>query len=114
MSAESNLCFYPSHDETFPAASFLETQRWARYIINYLYAISSDESKYSISEACDFTTSEYGLLTGYGFSATFVVAGKQHTRNPCCDGPTDSNSTQIAHLFFTVLTNSLDLHGLCF
>lgn len=51
------------------------SNQWARYIINYLYAISDDDSEYSISEACDLTTSEYGLLTGYGFSATFVVAG---------------------------------------
>ncbi len=53
--------------------SFSTTLR--RYILNYLYAISSEKAKFSISEACDITTAEYGLLTGYGFSATFVVTG---------------------------------------
>ena len=33
-------------------------------MLNYLYAISSDNGKYSISEACSLSTSEYGLLTG--------------------------------------------------
>jgi len=51
------------------------SNQWARYILNYLYAISSDSSKYSISQACNLSSSEYGLLTGYGFSATFVITG---------------------------------------
>jgi MFS family permease len=51
------------------------SNQWARYILNYLYAISSSSDKYSIAEACDLSTSEYGLLTGYGFSATFVITG---------------------------------------
>mmetsp|Transcript_41707 Transcript_41707/g.53799 ORF Transcript_41707/g.53799 Transcript_41707/m.53799 type:complete len:479 (-) Transcript_41707:499-1935(-) len=51
------------------------SNQWARYILNYLYAISSTKDKYSIAEACDLSTSEYGLLTGYGFSATFVITG---------------------------------------
>lgn len=51
------------------------SNQWSRYILNYLYAISSDSSKYSITEACSLTSTEYGLLTGYGFSATFVVTG---------------------------------------
>jgi len=56
------------------------SNQWSRYIINYLYAVSynddDDEANYiSIKSACDLTTAEYGLLTGYGFSATFVVTG---------------------------------------
>ena len=50
-------------------------RRWSRYILNYLYAISSDSSRYSITASCSLTSTEYGLLTGYGFSATFVVTG---------------------------------------
>ena len=34
---------------------------------------SGDADFISITEACDLTATEYGLLTGYGFSATFVV-----------------------------------------
>jgi hypothetical protein len=40
------------------------SNQWSRYILNYLYAISSDSSKYSITEACSLTSTEYGLLTG--------------------------------------------------
>ena len=42
-----------------------------RYIFNYLYAISDDDDYVSISTACDLSTSEYGILIGYGFVATF-------------------------------------------
>ena len=63
-------------------------------MLNYLYAISSDKDRYSISQACDLSTSEYGLLTGYGFSATFVITGlfvvraadKYNRRNIICLG----------------------------
>ena len=58
-----------------PFTRTLYARRWSRYILNYLYAISSENKKYSITEACSLTTTEYGLLTGYGFSATFVVTG---------------------------------------
>uniref|UniRef100_A0A7S2WU90 Major facilitator superfamily (MFS) profile domain-containing protein n=1 Tax=Rhizochromulina marina TaxID=1034831 RepID=A0A7S2WU90_9STRA len=57
------------------------SNQWSRYILNYLYAVPYDDDKenkaerISIAYACDLTTSEYGILTGYGFSATFVVTG---------------------------------------
>lgn len=54
--------------------------QWSRYILNYLYAVPYDDdgsaaSTISIAEACDLSASDYGLLTGYGFSATFVITG---------------------------------------
>lgn len=56
------------------------SNQWSRYIINYLYAVSYDDDDdeadfISIKAACDLNTAEYGLLTGYGFSATFVITG---------------------------------------
>ena len=47
----------------------------AREYLNVKVAasLSGDADFISITEACDLTATEYGLLTGYGFSATFVV-----------------------------------------
>ena len=45
-----------------------------RYMLNYLYAISSDKDRYSISQACDLSTSEYGLLTADSPPPLFVDA----------------------------------------
>ena len=76
---ESISSSYPSTTYAYYSLAVLwgvyVSNQWARYILNYLYAISSDSRKYSIKEACSLSTSEYGLLTGYGFSATFVVTG---------------------------------------
>lgn len=60
-------------------AIYMQNQ-WSRYILNYLYAEpyddKDDEADYiSIAAADSLTTADYGLLTGYGFSATFVVTG---------------------------------------
>lgn len=45
---------------------------WLPHIQAVPYSDDDDEaSKISIADACSLTTSEYGLLTGYGFSATF-------------------------------------------
>lgn len=51
------------------------SNQWSRYIFNYLYAVSDDDDYVSISTACDLSTSEYGILIGYGFVATFCVTG---------------------------------------
>mmetsp|Transcript_11003 Transcript_11003/g.25795 ORF Transcript_11003/g.25795 Transcript_11003/m.25795 type:complete len:517 (+) Transcript_11003:648-2198(+) len=69
LNLESTLLAGPTQTSIF---SF----RWSRYLLNYLYAISSSLGpKYSIAEATGLSPTEYGLLTGYGFSLTFVITG---------------------------------------
>jgi MFS family permease len=51
------------------------SNQWCRYVLNYLYAIDSNDPKLSIASACGLNSTQYGFLTGYGFSATFVVSG---------------------------------------
>lgn len=51
------------------------SNQWCRYVLNYLYAIVSQDPKLSIAAACGLSSTQYGFLTGYGFSATFVVSG---------------------------------------
>eukprot|EP00903_Cladosiphon_okamuranus_P006304 g6182.t1 len=58
------------------------SNQWARYLLNYLYAVSDDdyddddEKDYvSIEDATGISTSEYGLLVGYGFSFFYVIFG---------------------------------------
>jgi len=51
-------------------------QQWSRYSLNYLAAVDpSKGAKRSIRSATGLTFAQYGVLTGYGFSATFCVAG---------------------------------------
>lgn len=50
-------------------------QQWSRYSLNYLYNISSDDDRTSIAKADSISYADYGILTGYGFSATFCIAG---------------------------------------
>lgn len=75
---------YPSHAYAMYSLMLLmiiyTQNQWARYILNYLYAVpyddgESDASLISLTYSCDLTATEYGLLTGYGFSATFVITG---------------------------------------
>ncbi|CAM9987824.1 unnamed protein product [Ascophyllum nodosum] len=58
------------------------SNQWARYLLNYLYAVSDDDyddddgkNFVSIEDATGITTSEYGLLVGYGFSFFYVIFG---------------------------------------
>eukprot|EP00904_Undaria_pinnatifida_P006879 jgi/Undpi1/3320/HiC_scaffold_15.g06693.m1 len=55
---------------------------WARYLIIYLYAVSDadygdDNMKYfvSVAEATGISTSEYGILVGYGFTLSYIISG---------------------------------------
>ncbi|KAG5187986.1 major facilitator superfamily domain-containing protein [Tribonema minus] len=48
---------------------------WSRYLINYLYAVSSDDEYYSLSAATGITEEQYGLLSGFGFSISYVLWG---------------------------------------
>lgn len=50
-------------------------QQWSRYSLNYLYNVSTDDDKTSIAAADHISYADYGILTGYGFSATFCLAG---------------------------------------
>ncbi|KAJ8613838.1 hypothetical protein CTAYLR_004936 [Chrysophaeum taylorii] len=56
-------------------ASIYAQQQWSRYSLNYLYNVSADDDKTSIAEADHISYANYGILTGYGFSATFCIAG---------------------------------------
>ena len=49
--------------------------QWSRYSLNYMYAVSADDDYESIRDATDLNAADYGILTGYGFSATFCLAG---------------------------------------
>ncbi|CAM9103237.1 unnamed protein product [Ectocarpus sp. 13 AM-2016] len=58
------------------------SNQWARYLLNYLYAVSDDDYDdddakefISIEDATGISTSEYGLLVGYGFSFCYVICG---------------------------------------
>eukprot|EP00752_Nemacystus_decipiens_P008775 g7830.t1 len=58
------------------------SNQWARYLLNYLYAVSDDDYDdddekdfISIEDATGISTSEYGLLVGYGFSFFYVIFG---------------------------------------
>ncbi|CAM9695078.1 unnamed protein product [Pylaiella littoralis] len=58
------------------------SNQWARYLLNYLYAVSDDDYDdddekdfVSIADATGISTSEYGLLVGYGFSFFYVIFG---------------------------------------
>ncbi|KAG5181996.1 major facilitator superfamily domain-containing protein [Tribonema minus] len=48
---------------------------WSRYLLNYLYAVSSDDPDKSLAAGTGITTSEYGLLAGFGFGVTYVTFG---------------------------------------
>ena len=50
-------------------------QQWSRYSLNYLYNVSADDDFTSIQAADSLSYADYGILTGYGFSATFCLAG---------------------------------------
>ena len=50
-------------------------QQWSRYSLNYLYNVSQDDDFVSIKHADSISYTEYGILTGYGFSGTFCLAG---------------------------------------
>lgn len=50
-------------------------QQWSRYSFNYLYNVSSDDDVTSIAAANNISYGNYGILTGYGFSATFCISG---------------------------------------
>lgn len=50
-------------------------QQWSRYSLNYLYNVSADDDETSIAVADHVSFADYGILTGYGFSATFCIAG---------------------------------------
>ena len=50
-------------------------QQWSRYSLNYLYNVSGDDDIVSIKKADSISYADYGILTGYGFSATFCLAG---------------------------------------
>ena len=50
-------------------------QQWSRYSLNYLYTVSEDDDFVSIKSADGISYADYGILTGYGFSATFCLAG---------------------------------------
>eukprot|EP00617_Octactis_speculum_P003084 CAMPEP_0185776024 /NCGR_PEP_ID=MMETSP1174-20130828/84137_1 /TAXON_ID=35687 /ORGANISM="Dictyocha speculum, Strain CCMP1381" /LENGTH=465 /DNA_ID=CAMNT_0028463793 /DNA_START=19 /DNA_END=1416 /DNA_ORIENTATION=- len=82
--SDENDSSYPSNAYAMYSLVLLAViytqNQWSRYILNYLYAVpyddeQSDASKISMTYSCDLTSSDYGLLTGYGFSATFVVTG---------------------------------------
>jgi MFS family permease len=51
------------------------SNQWCRYLLNYLYAVSSDDPKQSLEVATGITTAQYGLLVGFGFSFTYVLIG---------------------------------------
>jgi MFS family permease len=51
------------------------SNQWCRYLLNYLYAVSSDDPKQSLEAATGITTAQYGLLVGFGFSFTYVLIG---------------------------------------
>ncbi|CAM9202297.1 unnamed protein product, partial [Sphacelaria rigidula] len=58
------------------------SNQWARYLLNYLYAVSDDDyddddekNFISIADSTGISTSEYGLLVGYGFSFFYVIFG---------------------------------------
>mmetsp|Transcript_21483 Transcript_21483/g.32945 ORF Transcript_21483/g.32945 Transcript_21483/m.32945 type:complete len:482 (-) Transcript_21483:1509-2954(-) len=59
----------------FILAAIYAQNQWSRYSLNYLYAVDSESSKKSIKVADSISYSEYGVLTGFGFSATFCIAG---------------------------------------
>uniref|UniRef100_A0A7S2Y1D3 Major facilitator superfamily (MFS) profile domain-containing protein n=1 Tax=Fibrocapsa japonica TaxID=94617 RepID=A0A7S2Y1D3_9STRA len=56
--------------------------QWARFLLDYLYAVPEDEipldediEKISIQYATELTPTQYGFLAGYGFSFVFVISG---------------------------------------
>eukprot|EP00612_Vaucheria_litorea_P003576 CAMPEP_0171462658 /NCGR_PEP_ID=MMETSP0945-20130129/6603_1 /TAXON_ID=109269 /ORGANISM="Vaucheria litorea, Strain CCMP2940" /LENGTH=442 /DNA_ID=CAMNT_0011989219 /DNA_START=64 /DNA_END=1392 /DNA_ORIENTATION=- len=49
--------------------------QWTRYLLNYLYAVSSDDEYKSIKVATNLSSSQYGLLVGFGFGLTYVAFG---------------------------------------
>ena len=59
---------------TILAAIYVQNQ-WSRYSLNYMYAVSADDDKESIRAATNLNAADYGILTGYGFSGTFCLAG---------------------------------------
>ncbi|KAJ1452530.1 major facilitator superfamily domain-containing protein [Pelagophyceae sp. CCMP2097] len=63
----------------FVLAAIYAQGQWARYSLNYLYNVpvgDDDAAAFvSISTADKLTYADYGLLTGYGFSGTFCLAG---------------------------------------
>eukprot|EP00630_Chrysocystis_fragilis_P007346 CAMPEP_0197395608 /NCGR_PEP_ID=MMETSP1165-20131217/7168_1 /TAXON_ID=284809 /ORGANISM="Chrysocystis fragilis, Strain CCMP3189" /LENGTH=448 /DNA_ID=CAMNT_0042921373 /DNA_START=30 /DNA_END=1379 /DNA_ORIENTATION=+ len=59
----------------FVLAAIYAQQQWSRYSLNYLYNVSSDDEHTSIAVADHISYADYGILTGYGFSATFCIAG---------------------------------------
>eukprot|EP00904_Undaria_pinnatifida_P006872 jgi/Undpi1/3314/HiC_scaffold_15.g06688.m1 len=55
---------------------------WARFLLIYLYAVSDEdyddddtEDFISIEDATGISTSEYGVLVGYGFTLSYVLSG---------------------------------------
>ena len=61
------------------AAIYVQNQ-WSRYSLNYMYAVATpdDDAKAnfeSIKYSTNLNAADYGILTGYGFSGTFCLAG---------------------------------------
>jgi MFS family permease len=50
------------------------SNQWTRYLINYLYGVSGNSFK-SIKTALDLSSSNYGILIGFGFSLVYVISG---------------------------------------